>query len=141
MEALLAQIRSEITSREEQVTLLRSQISSLREAMKIIASSGTAPQQMPIALGASSPAATTHPAMAVDVLRDSGQAMRVSEIAEKIKIKFGREVVRTSLSTILYKYAQKDHLFFKEPNNIYGLLEWRNNNGHGTGSATQERAH
>jgi hypothetical protein len=140
MEALLSQIRSEIAAREKEVSTLREEISKLRDAMAIIASTGATQKRVdPSPRAESAAPVLTHPSMAVQVLRENGHPMHVGDIVARIETKFSRQVARTSLTTILFKYAQKEHLFFKEPNNVYGLLEWRN--GHVSSSAPQEIKH
>jgi hypothetical protein len=54
--------------------------------------------------------------------------MHVAKIVHHIKEKFHRDVPLSSLTTILYKYAEERRKTFykdKKKKNTYGLLEWR----------------
>jgi hypothetical protein len=124
-------LREAITEKEAEIARLRAELETLRKAASILASNGNgAGNKRPLMsmtlsqVEADQP--TTHPGMAEAVLREGSKPLHLSAIVQRIQERFNRQVSRTSLSTILYKYAQRNHLFYKSPDaaNTYGLLEW-----------------
>lgn len=119
-----------IRQKEAEIARLTDELATLRKAANILANKdGNAANgdgNFRMMLTSPEEDHMTHPAMAELILRDNTKPLHVTDIVSRIEKKFGRKVLSSSMTTILFKYSDRGKTFYKVPKlpNTYGLLAW-----------------
>jgi len=110
-----------LRQKEEQLQLLARQVEALRVAAQLMAAEE---RLLHTPTDEKSP---SQPQMVREVLREKGQPMHVSKIADAIKNKYGKRFKPNYLTPVIYRNMKAGKLFFKVEGkpNTFGLREWQ----------------
>lgn len=115
----MKEIEEALNKKQVELGKLQREVDTLRAALGIMREqkNHTKPEIIP----------RSQPQMAAAVLEAAGNALHVGDIATQLDLQFGKKVAKQNLGVLLYRYAQRGKLFYKDTRkpNTYGLIKWR----------------